>query len=195
LPPVTATRWSRTCGARPGPARSASNAAAGAGSSPPRRSAPLGVQPAGGEAQRCGRRLVGPLHVVDDAEQRALLGDLAQQVEQSRRHQEPVAAVRGRDAQRRAERARPRCGQPVQPVQPRCQQLVERGEGQLGLRLHATGSQHLHAGQPLHRVGEQRRLADPRLAQEDERAAATVAYAGQQAVDRRLFRLPAVQHR
>jgi hypothetical protein len=67
----------------------------------------------------------------------------------------PTAALRQRH--RRGLRRRERVGQ----VEHRREELVESGEGQLGLRLGARGAQQAEAVGALRRVGEQRGLAHP----------------------------------
>ena len=51
---------------------------------------PLGEQAAGDEPEDLRRRLVEPLRVVDDADQRLLLGDLGEQRQRGEADQEPV---------------------------------------------------------------------------------------------------------
>jgi hypothetical protein len=67
--------------------------------------------------------------------------------------------------------------QPLDLVQDRAQELVQTGKGDLRLTLHPGRRQHPHlpgAGQP-HRLRQQRRLTDPRLAAHDDRTT-SIAY-------------------
>jgi hypothetical protein len=79
-------------------------------------------------------------------------------------------------------------------VEDRAEELVQRGECQLGLGLDPTCPQHPHRARLLQRVLEQRRLADARLATDDQRAAARGPGAGDQALDSGRLGLSAEKH-
>ena len=70
---------------------------------------PLGEQAAGDEPQDLRRGVVEPLRVVDDADQRLLLGDLGEQRQRGQPDQEPVRAP-GRRCGRTPSRARRAAG-------------------------------------------------------------------------------------
>ena len=56
---------------------------------------PLGLEPPGREGEGVGRRLVQPLGVVDQADQRPLLGHLGEQAQRAHTDQEAVGALGG----------------------------------------------------------------------------------------------------
>ena len=57
---------------------------------------PLGEEAAGDEPEDLLRRLVEPVRVVDDADERLLLGDLGEERQRGEPDQEPVRALRPR---------------------------------------------------------------------------------------------------
>ena len=73
-------------------------------------------------------------------------------------------------------------------------QQVHARERQLRLRLHARAPEHPHVRGPRYRVIEERRLADPRLAPDDQRAGAPVPRPREQQVDLRRLHVPPVHH-
>ena len=154
----------------------------------------LGQQPARHERQRLRRRAVQPLGVVDQADQRLLAPDLGQQPEQRQADQEAIRRRARAQAERGAQRVALRAGQGVEPVEHRRAQLLQRGERQPGLRLHARGARHLAVGRPLGHVGQQRRLADPRLAPQHQRPALAGAHRVQQPVERLALAVTAQEH-
>jgi hypothetical protein len=109
----------------------------------------LGEQAAGNEPQDLHRGVVEPLRVVDDAGQRLLLGGLGEQRERGQPDQEPVGRSAGAAAEHRGERVALRDGQPAKMVQHGRTELVEAGIGQLHLRLDASSSRDVPAGNPV----------------------------------------------
>jgi hypothetical protein len=99
----------------------------------------------------------------------------------------PTAALRQRH--RRGLRRRERVGQ----VEHRREELVESGEGQLGLRLGARGAQQAEPVGALRRVGEQRGLAHPGGPRDDERPAAALPRTLDERRDRGLLARAPVQ--
>ena len=97
----------------------------------------VGGQPPGDEAQRLGRGPVQPVLVVDDADQRVFAGRLGEQAEHGQADQEPVRRRPGAEPERGTQRLVLRGRQAPGPAQQRGAQLVQAGEGQLHLRLHA----------------------------------------------------------
>jgi len=120
----------------------------------------------------CGRA-VEPVRVLDDEQQRPIVGDLRYEVQ--RGHRDPV--VLRRDLLRQSERGVERV--PLDRRELDCalaygtQQLMQSGKGQMRLGLHAGRGEHGHA--PLaslsRGVRKQTRLPDSRLAAEHERLA------------------------
>ncbi len=152
---------------------------------------------AGRRTQRLRRGPVEPLRVVDQADQRPLLGRLGEQAQHGQADQEAIgrrrrAAARTPSAARRA--AAP--GSRSQPVEHRRAQLVQPGERELHLRL--ARPRPARRGQPGARsasVLQQRRLADARLAAQHQHRALARPGALQQPVEHVALAAAAAQHR
>jgi hypothetical protein len=158
---------------------------------------PLGLQPAGGEGQRLGRGPVQPLSLVDQPQHRPVLGRLGQQAEHRHRDQEPVLRLlptRGAEAEGATEGLRLRPGQAPDQLQQRAEQLVQGGEGQLGLGLDPAGPQHGHPVGPPGGMVEQRRLADAGLPAHHQHPAARPTGVGEQPFQDVALGAPAVKH-
>ena len=134
---------------------------------------PLGEQAAGDEAEDLRRGVVEPLRVVDDADERLLLGDLGEQRQRREPDQEAVGRGPGAQPEHRRERVALRDGQPVEVIQHRRAELVQAAVGELHLRLDADGLRDVPAVDPIGHVAEQRALADARLAAQDDDPAPT----------------------
>ena len=85
------------------------------------------------------RGVVEPLRVVDDADERLLLGDLGEQRQRGQPDQEPVGRRAGAEPEHRGERIALRDGQAIESIQHRRAELMEPAVGQLHLRLDAHG--------------------------------------------------------
>jgi hypothetical protein len=70
----------------------------------------------------------------------------------------------------------------------------QRSEGKVGLGLDAAAAQHSHVRGLLASLLEQRGLADARLAEQDENAAARLARALEEPVHASTLRVPAAEH-
>jgi hypothetical protein len=81
-----------------------------------------------------------------------------------------------------------------QVAEDRLQELVEYGEGQPGLRRGPSTGEHSHGRRVLDGVGEERRLADARLAPNHQATASRRPSVVRNGVDRRALRRSAVQH-
>ena len=103
--------------------------------------------------------MIQPLHVIDQAEQRTLPGHLRQQAQDGQAHQEPVRCRPRIHAERRPQCGTLRCRQAPKAVQHRRAQLVQPGEGQLHLRLHAGRALHPAVRRLPGQVIQQSRLA------------------------------------
>ena len=157
---------------------------------------PLGQQPPGDEREHQRGGPVEPLGIVDHAQQRA-----------RPRPPRPAGSARRRrpgsgPGDRR--RCRPnatcsasRCGagRRVEPVEQRRAQVVQPGERELHLRLHADGPRDAAPGSAPRDVPEQRRLADPGLAAQHQRRALAEPDALQQPVQRFALAAATLQHR
>ena len=145
---------------------------------------PLGEEPAGDESEDLRRGAVEPLRVVDDADERLLLGDLGEQRQRGEPHQEPVRRGTGALAEHRRERFPLRDGQPVEVIQHRSAELMQAAVGQLHLRLDADGPRDVPAGRPAPTDSQQRALADARLTPQDDDSTLTGERIGQEPVKR-----------
>jgi hypothetical protein len=154
----------------------------------------LGEQAAEREAERVRARAVQPVRVVDEHGHRLLLGVRGEQAERRRADREPVAGARRAEGERALERRRLRLRDPVEAGQRRPEQLVQPGERDLRLRRDPAGTQQAHPRRPRRRVLEQRGLADPRLADERQHAAASLARVSEQALQRVLLRVATEEH-
>jgi hypothetical protein len=108
------------------------------------------------EQQRVTRGLVEPLGIVDQAQQRALLGSLGEKAEYGHRHEEAMLGARSLQSERPAERAPLGVRQRLDAREDRAQELMKRGERQLRLRLDAVACEHAHVAGPLESQVEQR---------------------------------------
>jgi hypothetical protein len=132
--------------------------------------------------------------VIDQAHQRLVLGRFGQQVQHRQADEEVVGRRPGSQAKGGRERVALRLGQPRKVVEHRGAELMERGEGQLHLRLHARDpDQPQVRGRPGH-VVQQRALADPGLTADHDDAAPPRAELMQEPVEQLAFSLP-VQER
>ena len=76
----------------------------------------------------------------------------------------------------------------------RADDLVQGGERKLRLRFDSGAAEHVHAVGLVARVLQERRLADARLAGDDQDGAARRASAIEKLADPRPFRVSPVQH-
>jgi len=85
---------------------------------------------------------------------------------------EPVGFDAVAEAERRAQGGGVARRQAVERAERGLKQLVQAGKGDVGLELDAPRGQHVHAAGAGDRVLDQRRLADPRVAANQEARAA-----------------------
>ena len=157
--------------------------------------------PGSGQASRrigqaFGRGGVEPLGVVHDHEQRLSFGGAGEQAQKRGTGGEAVAwyARRRAEGERRSDRVGLRLGQVGEPVQQRRDGLPEQRIGQVRLSLDRLGLDHAQIPGQGDRLGQQRGLPDPRLADDQQRTAAPVASVGHQAADLLELWTPAEQH-
>jgi hypothetical protein len=129
------------------------------------------------------------------ADERLIAGHLRQQPQQGETDEEPVRRRPGAEAERGIEGVSLGVRQPHMAVQHRCAQLVQPGEGQLHLGLDPRGPCDPAPGRGLLEVVEERGLADPRLAAQDQHLAAAGPDPGQEPVQRLALLAPATQSR
>ncbi len=155
----------------------------------------LVLDPPGHEEERRGRGVVEPVRVVDDREDRLLLGGLGQHAEGGEEDQEPVGIAAGRLAERRPQGVRLGLRHAVGAPHDRAEQPLEGGEGQRRLRLDPLGAEDGHPSGAGGRVGDQARLAHAGLAADDQCTARAGPRGVEQCGDARLLDVPALQHR
>jgi hypothetical protein len=152
------------------------------------------LHPSPCKGESLGRTLVQPMRVVDNAEQGLLGGGRREQAKGGRVGGEPVDPFGLDERQRRLQGRRLRLGQLVEKPEDRPHELLQRGEWELSLRLNTERAQHSKVRRFHDRLFEQRCLADPRLAADDEGAASTLAGPLEQTLDLRAFLLPSHEH-
>ena len=118
--------------------------------------------------------------VLHETEERPLLGRGRQQAEHGESDQEPVRDVTRREAQGDVQRVLLGLRERLEMVEHRRTELMDSGERELHLRLHARDLRHTESRGIASGVPEQRRLSDARLASDDEDGAATLARVSQQ---------------
>ena len=145
---------------------------------------PLGEQAAGDETENLRGGVVEPLRVVDDADERLLLGDLGEQRQRGQPDEEAVrrGALRSVRTPSRAHRAAGRAG--VESIQHRRAELMEPAVRQLHLRLDADGPRDVPAVDAVGQVVQQRALAHARLAPQDDDSTPPGERVGQELVER-----------
>ena len=153
----------------------------------------LRQQAASDERERLRRSLIEPLGVVDEADQGALLGGVRQQAECGEPDEEGVGCLPLQETEHNAERLALRWGEPTEVIQERSAQLVEPGERELHLGLDAGGACDAALGCAACQVLQQRGLAYPGFAAEDEYSALASADARHELVERPALAAAALQ--
>jgi hypothetical protein len=123
------------------------------------------------------------MSVLHETEQRPLLGRGRQQAEHGESDQEPVRDVTRCEAQGDIQRVLLRLRERVELVEHRRTELMDPGERQLHLRLHARDLRHTESRGLTSGVPEQRRLSDARLAPDYQDGALTLARVCQEPVE------------
>ena len=143
---------------------------------------PLGKEAAGDEPEDLRGGIVEPLRVVDDADERLLLGDLGEQRQRGEPNQESVGRRAGAPTEHGCERVALGGGQAVEVIQHRRAELVDAAVGELHLRLDANGRRDVPARDTLGYVVQQRALARAGFAAKDDNSAPTGERVGQDPV-------------
>src|SRR3954451_24707964 len=112
--------------------------------------------------------MIEPLRIVDDADQRTLLGNEREQAEDAEADQETVRSVASAQPERAAERVALRRRQLLEAIQERRAELLQSCERELHLGLDARRSCDAASRRGSEEVLEQGGLADARLATQQE---------------------------
>ena len=131
----------------------------------------LGSQPARHEGECLRRGAVEPLCIVDEAEQRSLLGHFGQEGQGSEPDEESIGRFTRAQAEGRGERVALGVRQLRETIQHRQAELMQAGERKLHLGLDPRGPRDATFRPARGEVLEQRGLADARLATQDEDSA------------------------
>jgi hypothetical protein len=149
----------------------------------------LVLQPASDEGQHLYARAIEPVHVIRTCDHGRRFRRAAKDLQGGHRDEEQVGPTFGSDAERRLQCLPLRFGQGARQPQNRAEQLMEAGESKLGFGLYADGRQGLgpNGGGLPARALQQSRLADARLAPDQDRAAAVRYVTDERVDDLRLF--------
>jgi hypothetical protein len=128
-----------------------------------------------GEEEGAAGGLVDPVGVVDEAEERRVLGRAGEQAEHGREGRERSRLRRRAERERGAQRGGLDGGEAIEVPQHGPKQRRERGEGQLRLGLDAGRAQDQEAVRSRGERRDDRRLADAGLAAQDDAASAPAA--------------------
>jgi hypothetical protein len=138
---------------------------------------PLRQQAASDERKGPRRRMIQPMRVINNSQQRPLLSRLRQQAEDRQSDQERIRRGPRNESERDAKRLalRLRLRQTVQKLEERRTQLLNRCEREFHLRLDPGRPGDPELARGLNRVFEQRRFADARFAVHHQHDAAPAA--------------------
>ena len=154
----------------------------------------LGFEPPGDEDERVCGCVVEPLGIVDEAQERPIFRGLGEQAQDCERDEEAVLASPRCQAERSTEGGGLRSRKALDVPENRADDLVQSGERELRLRFHPGAAEHAHVAGLVARVLQKRRLADARLAGDDEDGAPRRASAIEKLADTRAFRVSPVEH-
>jgi hypothetical protein len=155
----------------------------------------LGRQPAGHESEDLRGHAIQPLLVIDHAHQRAVPRYLRQQAQHGQTGEELVRRCARADAERGPQRITLRRREPVEVSQHRRAQLVQPGEREFHLRLHADGAHHPAPRRVPGQVVEQRCLAHAGLTAHHQHLARACPYRLDQPVKHAAFAAAPPQRR
>jgi hypothetical protein len=144
---------------------------------------PLGEDAATDESDDLGGGLIEPLRVVDNADERLLVGDQCEQCQGAQPHQEAIRRRPGRLAEYRRERLALRGGHLLEAVQQRRAELMEAAVGQLHLGLDTDGGRDTPAGNTVGQIAQEGALADAGLPAQNGDPTSTGENVGQEPVD------------
>ena len=138
--------------------------------------------------------MVQPLDIVDQYQQRRLLGERCKQAEGRGADDESVGRHRHPEAERSAERVRLWSRHAVQARQRRAQQLKQSGEWDVRLGLHSPSTEHGHVRCSFTGIRQQCTFANPGLTAQREHAAGADTRVGQELIYTGAFGSPTDQH-
>lgn len=154
----------------------------------------VGSEPAGDEGQCRRRRTVEPVGIVEHAQHRPLLTDLAEEAKRGQRDQEPVVGAAPAQAERDAEGVGLGLGEAVGQLQHGAQQAVQGRVWEFRLRLDAATPEHGHPVGTGDQLVKQSSLADAGLTAEHQNAAGGAPGPVEQVEQSASLRLPPRQH-
>jgi hypothetical protein len=137
--------------------------------------------------------VIQPLRVIDDTQQRTLLGRLREQAQHRQPDEKPIRDFTVAQPEHDLHGVPLRRRQRVKPVKKRPAQLMETGEGQLHVRLHAHRPHDGEVGCRRNQILQQRGLSDPSLALQHQRPALAPANRRDQVVQQRALGAPTPQ--
>ena len=105
-------------------------------------------QAAPNESEDLSRGLIEPVRVIQDAQQRLLLGGLRQESEHREGDQKSVGFVSRGKSERNGERTPLRLGEHTKPTEHRSEQLMQPRESQFHLRFDTNTAGHSDTGCP-----------------------------------------------
>ncbi len=138
----------------------------------------------GHEPEYLARGFVQPLGVLDDAEKRLFVGDPGEEGQGPERHEETVGWIPGREPEGDTQGPLLRWRQAVEPAEHRCEELMESRKRQLHLRFDPGDLSDIETRSLCGDLLQQRRLADPRLAPDDQDGAPPTARVPQKPLER-----------
>ena len=148
-----------------------------------------------GDKDKCvRRRVVEPLRIVDEAQERLAFGGLGEQAERRERDEEGVVASSRRQPERSSESSGLRLRKVIHVAQDGQNDLVQCGERKMRLRFDAAAAQNEHVAGSVARVLQECRLADARLAGEDQDSALRRSSAGEELADTGALQVSPVEH-
>jgi hypothetical protein len=135
--------------------------------------------------------VIQPLLVIDQADQRLLLGHVGEQAQNRQPEEKTIWRRPVTNAERSPQRIALRHRQTFQVIQHRRQQLMQPGKRKLHLRLNTCGAHHPAARRLVDQVVQQGRLAHARLAAQYQCPALTRANILGEPVEHTAFAAPA----
>jgi hypothetical protein len=124
-----------------------------------------------------------------------LLGGFGEEAEHCKANQEPIRRRPGVQAEHGPESVTLWSRNALEPIEQRCAELMQAGVGQLHLRLRPYRPHDLEVRRRVDQVLQQRRLADPGLATQNQRPTLAAADVSDQAVQQGALSGPPEQAR